>query len=123
MPMIGMTTMLHGTVLEQPKDSFSVSDLTSNWMSPVPSSAVNAATSAAGSAASIDDSGAMVVSLQLRCRVPSAAANGSRCWLRMLAGNLAHSSGHDVAESWSRRSAAVAYLSCSQTAVFGAIAV
>ena len=51
-PLIGMTTIEHATLSLQPSDSFSTSLRTSNSTEPVPSTSVNAASSAAGKAAS-----------------------------------------------------------------------
>src|SRR4051794_35756239 len=47
-PMIGMATIEHATLSEQPSDSFSIELRTSNWVSPEPSRLVKADCSAGG---------------------------------------------------------------------------
>ena len=79
MPMTGMTTMLHAVVSLQPSDSFSMLERTSNWMSPLPSTVVNAACSAGGNDASTAASGGRV-SLEHEAKVwPFADTNGVTC--------------------------------------------
>ena len=59
MPEIGTTTIEQAVLWLQPRDSFSTSERTSNWTSPLPSSSVNAAISAGGNAESTAASGGM----------------------------------------------------------------
>src|SRR5450830_1826547 len=78
MPMIGMTTIEHGTDVEQPSDWFSAAVRISNGTEPVPSARVGAACSFAGSAVFPETpiSGVCVDSEQAQYRRPFPATKG-----------------------------------------------